>query len=179
MQIILRADVDNLGRLGEVVKVKPGYGRNYLIPQGLAMPATKANMNIFERERKRLEAKMEKIRQAARSLADKLNAAQVVIPVRVGENDKLYGSVTTTNIGDALSDMGIEVDRRKIVLDNPIRTLGDFEVEVKLHQDVQCMVKVSVVRHGSEPQAVEESVESEAVDTPAEPEAAEAPEENK
>jgi large subunit ribosomal protein L9 len=149
MQIILRADVDNLGRLGDVVNVKPGYGRNYLIPKGMAMPATKSNMNIFERERKKLEARMEKIRQSAQDLADRLNQAHVVIEVRVGENEKLYGSVTTTNIGDALSEMGIEVDRRKIVLDNPIRSLGEFEVEVKLHHDVKSMVRVSVVKHGT------------------------------
>lgn len=150
MQIILRADVDNLGRLGEVVKVKPGYGRNYLIPKGMAMPATKANMNIFERERKKLEFQMEKIRHAAQSMADRLNEAHVIIPVRVGENEKLYGSVTTTNIGEALSELGIEVDRRKIILENPIRSLGDFEVQVKLHQDVKCLVKVSVVKYGTE-----------------------------
>lgn len=149
MQIILRADVDNLGRLGDVVNVKPGYGRNYLIPKGMAMPATKSNMNVFERERKKLEARMEKIRQSAQDLADRLNQANVVIEVRVGENEKLYGSVTTTNIGDALSQMGIEVDRRKIVLENPIRSLGEFEVEVKLHHDVKSLVKVSVVKHGT------------------------------
>lgn len=168
MQIILRADVDNLGRLGDVVKVKPGYGRNYLIPKGMAMPATKANMNVFERERKKLEVQMAKIRQAAQSLADRLNEAHVVIPVRVGENDKLYGSVTTTNIGDALTEMGIEIDRRKIVLDNPIRALGDFEVEVKLHQDVKCLLKVSVVRHGSQAEAetqAEQVVEAQQAET--------------
>ncbi len=154
MQVILRSDVDNLGRLGEVVKVKPGYGRNYLIPKGMAMPATKANMNVFERERKKLEAQVQKIRQAAQSLADRINQARVVIPVRVGENEKLYGSVTTTNIGEALSDMGIEVDRRKIVLDNPIRALGDYEIEVKLHQDVDTVLRVSVVKYGTEPEKV-------------------------
>lgn len=158
MQIILRADVDNLGRLGDVVKVKPGYGRNYLIPKGMAMPATKANKNIFERERKKLEVQMEKIRQAAQSQADRLNEAHVIIPVRVGENEKLYGSVTTTNIGEALSQMGIEVDRRKIVLENPIRSLGEFEVEVKLHHDVKCLVKVSVVKHGAVKEPEKEQV---------------------
>lgn len=158
MQIILRADVDNLGRLGEVVKVKPGYGRNYLIPKGMAMPATRANKNIFERERKKLEVQMEKIRQAAQSLADRLNEAHVIIPVRVGENEKLYGSVTTTNIGETLSQMGIEVDRRKIVLENPIRSLGEFEVEVKLHHDVKCLVKVSVVKHGAGKKPEQEQV---------------------
>ena len=150
MQIILRADVDNLGRLGDVVMVKPGYGRNYLIPKGLAMPATKANMNIFESERKKLEVQRERIRQAAQSFADRLNEAHVVIPVRVGENEKLYGSVSTTNIGDALSEMGIEVDRRKIVLESPIRALGEYEIEVKLHHDVKSTVKVSVVKLGTE-----------------------------
>jgi large subunit ribosomal protein L9 len=158
MQIILRADVDNLGRLGDVVKVKPGYGRNYLIPKGMAMPATKANKNIFERERKKLEVQMEKIRQNAQSLAARLNETHVVIPVRVGENEKLYGSVTTSNIGEALSQMGIEVDRRKIVLENPIRSLGQFEVEVKLHHDVKCLVKVSVVKHGAGKKPEQEQV---------------------
>ena len=150
MQVILRADVDNLGRLGDVVKVKPGYGRNYLVPKGIAMPATKANRNVFERERKKLEVRMEKVRQAAQNFADRLSEAHVVIPVRVGENEKLYGSVTTANIGEALSGMGLEIDRRKIVLENPIRSLGDYEVEVKLHHDVKCTVRVSVVKHGTE-----------------------------
>ncbi|MFP4084823.1 MAG: 50S ribosomal protein L9 [Desulfonatronovibrio sp.] len=152
MQIILRTDVDNLGRLGEVVKVKPGYGRNYLIPQGMAMPATKANMNIFESEKRKLEAKVQQLRQAAQSLADRLNQTHVVIPVRVGENEKLYGSVTTTHIGDALTEMGLDIDRRKIVLDNPIRSLGDYEIEVKVHPDVECRIKVSVVKHGTQQQ---------------------------
>ncbi|MCA1743479.1 MAG: 50S ribosomal protein L9 [Desulfovibrionales bacterium] len=171
MQVILRSDVDNLGRLGDVVNVKPGYGRNYLIPKGMAMPATKANKNVFDRERKKLEAQVEKIRQAAQSLADKLNQAHVIIPVRVGENEKLYGSVTTTNIGDALAEMGLELDRRKIVLDNPLRTLGDFEVEVKIHQDVQSVVKVSVIKHGTTLEDAPKSKES--AEETSEPEAQE------
>ncbi|MFW6005534.1 MAG: 50S ribosomal protein L9 [Desulfonatronovibrionaceae bacterium] len=166
MELILRSDVDNLGRLGDVVKVKPGYGRNYLIPQGLAMPATKANMNVFETERKRLEAKVKKMREAAQSLAEKLNEAHVVIPVRVGDNDKLYGSVTTTHIGDALSELGIEIDRRKIVLDSPIRALGDFDVEVKLHHDVDCSVRVSVIRHGTQPEPQAEQAQASEEESP-------------
>ncbi len=156
MQLILRADVENLGRLGEVVKVRPGYGRNYLIPKGLAMPATKSNMNVFEGERKKLEMQVEKVRRAAQSMAERINEAHVIIPVRVGENEKLYGSVTTTHIGDALSELGIDLDRRKIVLDSPIRSLGDHEVEVKLHQDVVCQVKVSVVKFGTQIQDKQE-----------------------
>ncbi|WP_291320893.1 50S ribosomal protein L9 [Desulfonatronospira sp.] len=150
MQLILRADVDNLGRLGDMVKVKPGYARNYLIPQRLAYPATKANLNIFEQERKRLQEKMDSIRREAQSLGEKLQEARVVIPVRVGEHDKLYGSVTTAMIADSLARQGIDIDKRKIVLDNPIRSLGEYEIGVKLHHDIQVDIKVSVVRHDSE-----------------------------
>lgn len=126
MRVILRADIDNLGHLGDVVEVRPGYARNYLVPQGLAMPATRANLNAFELERKKLQQKMDAIRFAAQELADKLSAAEVIIPVRVGENDKLYGSVTSSNIAQALAEMGMEVDRRKIRLDEPIRSLGEY-----------------------------------------------------
>jgi len=160
MQLILRADVDNLGRLGDKVKVKPGYARNYLIPQGLAYPATRANLNIFEQEKRQLQKRMDALRDSARTLAEKLEEAQVVIPVRVGEHDKLYGSVTTTMIADVLSQMGIDIDRRKIVLDNPIRNLGEYEVGIKLHHDVQSKIKVSVVKHGSEQQAGQARKES-------------------
>ncbi len=150
MQLILRADVDNLGRLGDIVKVKPGYARNYLIPQGLAYPATKSNKNIFEQERKKLQQKMEARRYAAQSLAEKLEQANIVIPVRVGEHNKLHGSVTSAMIAQVLADMGLEVDRRTIELDKPITTLGKHEIPVKLHQDVLTNITVNVVQQGSE-----------------------------
>jgi len=150
MKLILRADIDNLGRLGDLVTVKPGYGRNYLVPQGLAMSATKANIKAFEFERKRLQEKMDAIRFAAQELADKLAAAKVVISVRVGEGNKLYGSVTAVNIAEALEAMDIVVDRRKIILDDPIRALGEYPLEVKLHPDVKAELTVSVVPHGQE-----------------------------
>ena len=102
MKLILRADVENLGSLGDVVNVKPGYGRNYLLPFGLAMVATDANLKQFETERKKLQALMDAQRAEARTLAEKIEALEVVIPMHVGENDKLYGSVTSTIIGDAL-----------------------------------------------------------------------------
>lgn len=145
MKVILRADVENLGTLGDVVTVKPGYGRNYLLPQGLAMLATEANMHTFELERKKLQARMDALRAEARSMAEKIEALEIVIPMHVGENDKLYGSVTTTMIGDAIAAQGIEVDRRRILLDGPIRTLGEFEVRVRLHADVYAALKVQVI----------------------------------
>ncbi len=156
MQLILRADVENLGSLGEVVTVKPGYGRNYLVPQGLAMPASEANLKVFDRERKKLQARMDSVRSAAQDVADKLAALALTIEVRVGENDKLYGSVTSAQIADLLAASGVEIDRKKIVLDDPIRALGDYVVEVKLHADVRGKVAVKVIKQGGhEPQAPE------------------------
>lgn len=147
MKLILRADVDNLGRLGQVVKVKPGYGRNYLIPQGLAMMANESNQKAFEVERKKLQAKMDAVKAEAQTLAEKLTAAEVVIRVRTGEADRLYGSVTAATIVDALAEMGIEMDKRKLDLDEPIRALGLYTVEAKLHADVRPEITVRVVKH--------------------------------
>jgi len=147
MKLILRADVDNLGHLGDIVEVKPGFGRNYLLPQGLAMVATAGNLKAFELERRKLQAEMDAIKAEAQTLADKLAAVQVVIRVRVGEGDRMYGSVTTANVVDALAEMGIELDRKKVVLGDPIRVLGAFALPVKLHPDVQCDINVAVVRH--------------------------------
>ncbi|SDN20414.1 LSU ribosomal protein L9P [Desulfonauticus submarinus] len=158
MQVVLRADIENLGRLGDVVNVKPGYARNYLIPKGLAMLATDKNLKRFEREKKKLQEKMDAIRFAAQELADKLNALEVVLPVRVGEGDKLYGAVTAANIADKVAELGYEVDKRKILIKEPIRALGEYELEVKLHPDVRATLKVKVIKHGSE-QAQEEGSE--------------------
>ncbi|WP_027183443.1 50S ribosomal protein L9 [Desulfovibrio inopinatus] len=148
MKLILRADIENLGRLGEIVTVKPGYGRNYLVPQGLAMLATEGNQKVFEQERRKLQEKMDSIRFSAQETADKIKAAPITIEVRVGEGDKLYGSVTTANIADALTEAGIEIDRRKIVLDDPIRSLGVYSIQVRLHPDVQAEIALTVKRHG-------------------------------
>ena len=148
MELILRADVENLGRLGDKVAVKPGYGRNYLIPQGLAMLATDANKRRFENERNTLQAKRDALASAAQTLAEKLAAADVVIEVRVGEGDKLYGSVTTAIIADKLAEQGFDIDRKKIVLADPIRSLGHYDLEVKLLPELRGTVRVSVVRQG-------------------------------
>ena len=145
MKLILRADVENLGSLGDVVTVKAGYGRNYLLPQGLAMVASEANLKIFEQERKKLQARMDALRAEAQVLQARLEALDVVIPMHVGDNDKLYGSVTTTIIGDALAALGVEVDRRRILMDAPIRSLGEHPVRVRLHASVIAVVPVKVV----------------------------------
>lgn len=147
MKLILRADIDNLGRLGDIVSVKPGFGRNYLLPQGLAMVATEANMRAFELERKKLQEQMDKIRFEAEELGKKLTEAKVILRVRVGDGDRLYGSVTNSNIVEVLEEQGLEVDRRKVILGDPIRSLGVYPVPVKLHPDVVCELSVAVVRH--------------------------------
>ena len=158
MKLILRADVENLGNLGDVVEVKPGYGRNFLLPQGLAMVASPANLKVFEQERKKLQARMDALRADAQGLQARLEALDVVIPMHVGDNDKLYGSVTSTIIGDALSALGVEVDRRRILMDAPIRTLGEHPVRVRLHASVIAVVPVKVISD-HQPEAEEEPAE--------------------
>lgn len=180
MKLILRSDVDNLGRLGDTVTVKPGYGRNYLIPQGLAMLATDSNMRVFNQERNKLEAHMKKIRDAAASLAQRIEGAEVLIKVRTGEGDKLYGSVTRTMIGDALTEILGEalVDKKKILLDEPLRALGEYAVPVKLHTDVVVDLAVKVVRPdgtGLEVAAEEEAEEAAESEEATEEAAEEAP----
>jgi large subunit ribosomal protein L9 len=145
MQVILRADVENLGRLGDVVSVKPGYGRNYLLPQGMAMPATKANLKVFELERKKLQAEMDALRAAAGELSSRIKNTDIRITMRVGENNKLYGSVTSAVIADALAEKGIEIDRRRVIIDAPIRTIGEFPVRIRLHADVLAELTVKVL----------------------------------
>ena len=162
MKLILRADVDNLGRLGDIVTVKAGFGRNYLLPQGLAKKATEANLKQFELERKKLEAKMDALRAEAQELADKITQAPLVLEVRVGEGDKLYGSVTSMTIADALLEQGIELDRKKIEMEEPIKALGDYTLPVKLHPDVHAELAVTVKKHGQAEEEVEETVEVEA-----------------
>ncbi len=145
MKVILRSDVEALGHMGEIVDVKPGYGRNFLLPQGLAMLATPSNLKVFELERKKLQAKVDALRGAAKDLAARLDGLELKMPMRVGENNKLYGSVTSSLIGEALSAQGIELDRRRILLDSPIRSLGEYDVRVRLHSDVVAELKVKIV----------------------------------
>lgn len=144
MEVILRDHVEHLGQRGEIVKVADGYARNYLLPRKLALPATGANRKWVERERKLAEVREGEERGAAEAIATRLNALELTITRKTGENDQLYGSVTNGDIAELLAAKGFEIDRRKILLPDPIKTLGENTVPVKLHRDVTAQVKVTV-----------------------------------
>src|SRR5213594_931772 len=146
MEIILREDVQHLGKVGEVVKVKDGYARNYLLPKGLAYPATEANKKKITYESERLAKQRAGEKSAAETEATKLADVQLPFAVKVGEEEKLYGSVTASDIQRKLEELGIHVDKRKIDLPEPIRELGDFQVGIKLHPDVHPEIRVTVVK---------------------------------
>jgi large subunit ribosomal protein L9 len=146
MEVILREHVDNLGKRGEIVKVADGYARNYLLPRKLALVATDGNKKWVERERKLVEARESEERAAAEAIATRLGALELSIARKVGENDQLYGSVTNGDIGDLLKAKGFDVDRRKILLPDPLKTLGETSVPVKLHRDVTAQVRVAIVK---------------------------------
>lgn len=146
MEIILRQDVQHLGTVGEVVKVKDGYARNYLLPQGLAYPATAANKKRIAYEGERLAKQRAADKSAAETEATRLAEVQLTFAVKVGEEDKLYGSVTASDIQRKLEELGIHVDKRKIDLAEPIRELGQFSVGIKIHPDVRPEVRVTVVK---------------------------------
>lgn len=146
MQVILREDMENLGKSGDVVTVKPGYGRNYLIPQGKAVTATKADVARVAHEKRVIAARNAKLQKDAQAEADRLNQVSVSIAVQVGEEDKLYGSVTGKDITEAYRAKGVAVDSKKLVLDEPIKTLGLSEVTIKLAHGVTATLKVWVVK---------------------------------
>lgn len=144
-EIILQEDVENLGSTGDVVDVKPGYARNYLLPQGLALPATEGNLKRIHEERRRKERAQERVREAAEEKADKLSGRSITFHERAGEGGQLFGSVTVADIAEHLRDEGIAVDRKDILLEEPIKELGVYSVAVDLHEDVKPEVKVWVV----------------------------------
>ena len=146
MELILRDHVEHLGSRGQIVKVADGYARNYLLPRNLALPATDANKQWIARERKIAEAREGEERGAAEALADRLVALDLQVARKVGDNDTLYGSVTNADIADLLKAKGFDVDRRKILLPDPLRTLGEAHVPVKLHRDVTAQLKITVVK---------------------------------
>ncbi|MBI4227795.1 MAG: 50S ribosomal protein L9 [Candidatus Omnitrophica bacterium] len=146
MDVILMQDVPSLGAQGAVVTVKPGYARNYLLPQGLAQPATPANTRAIEALKRKQAAQAAAAQAAAQQMADRLATLSCTIPASVGEQEKLHGSVTTADIAEALQGQGIAVEKRQLVLEAPITQLGVYKVPVKLHPQVTATVKVWIVK---------------------------------
>ena len=149
MEIILRETVDNLGKRGEVVKVADGYARNYLLPRKLALPATEGNKKHVERERKIVETREAEEKSQADAIAARLAAIDITIARRVGDTEQLYGSVTAADITEFLKAKGFEVDRRKLILPEAIKSIGEHDVPLKLHREVTVPLKVKVVKEGS------------------------------
>ena len=145
MEVILREHVDNLGRRGDVVKVAAGYARNFLLPRKLALPVTEASRRQIERERDKAEARDAEERSGAEALAQRMGAVDISIARRVGENQTMYGSVTSADIAQALASKGFDVEKRKIQLADAIKSIGEHTVPVKIHRDVTADVTVKVV----------------------------------
>jgi len=148
MEVILRQAVDNLGHTGDIVKVSAGYARNFLLPRGLAYEATPGNKKRLEQERARLEAAESERRGKAQDLAGRLEQVSLTFSARVGEEGKLFGSITSADIAEKLAEQGLTIDRRQIELDEPIKTLGLTNVPVRLHSQVKPELKVWVVAEG-------------------------------
>jgi large subunit ribosomal protein L9 len=146
IQVILKEDVSNLGRSGELVSVKAGYGRNYLIPQGLAVIATQKNVSQMNHDKSVLEARAAKLRKDAEGIAARLNGTVVTITRQTGEDDKLFGSVNTRDVEEALAAAGHKIDRKKIVIKEPIKALGEHTIEVHVTRDVNAQIKVVVAK---------------------------------
>jgi large subunit ribosomal protein L9 len=149
MEVILREHVDNLGKRGEIVKVADGYARNYLLPRKLALPATDGNRKHVERERKIMETREAQEKAGAETIATRLTTVDISIARRVGDTEQLYGSVTAADIVDFLKAKGFEIDRRKLILPEPLKALGEFDVPLKLHREVTVPLKVKVVKEGA------------------------------
>lgn len=146
MKVILREDVKNLGNMGEVVNVSEGYARNFLFPKKLAVEANTKNLKEFEHNKKIIIERAAKLKAAFKTDAEKLSAVSLTIKAKTGEDDKLFGSVTNMNIAEALAAEGFDVDKKKIVMDEPIKRLGEYSVAIKLHPEITTQVKVQVVR---------------------------------
>ena len=148
MELILRDDVEKLGRRGEIVKVKDGFARNFLLPRGLGMPVTAANKAMIDKEQKSHLARLAKEKAEFEQLAERVATLRFIAPRKVGENDVLYGSVTAGDVGEFLRSKGIEIDKRKVQLEEPIKKLGEHEVQVKLHPEVTANLRVLVTKEG-------------------------------
>jgi len=145
MKVILREDVEKLGKAGEVVKVADGFGRNFLLPRRLAVPANVRNLKSLEHDRRVIEARVKKTRKTAESLATRLSSVSITIPAKAGEEGKLFGAITSRDIAEALGKAGVPVDRKTVLLSDPIKQLGDYKVKIKAGGDLAPEISVSVV----------------------------------
>ena len=146
MEIILKKDAPSLGKMGNVVRVTDGYARNYLIPQGIGLEATPKNLKLLEKEIKIWQKKAEKLKEEAAQLAAEIEKLSLSFARKTGEEDKIFGSVTSLDIEEKMKENGIQIDRKKIHVEEPIKTLGVFTVPIKLHQEVTANLKISVVK---------------------------------
>lgn len=146
MKIILREEVKNFGQMGEVINVKDGYARNFLIPKGLAVEANPKNISALEHEKKKIQELAKKAKTTAEDLATRLSSKVITIKAKAGEEEKLFGSVTAADIAEALKKEGMDIDRKKILLEDPIKRLGNYAVNVKIHSDVSTQVSIQVVQ---------------------------------
>ncbi len=154
MKVILKQDVENLGRRGDVINVSPGYGRNFLIPKKLALEVTASNLKMIEIERQALKKKVEQERQSFQTVIQQIDELTLTFTRKAGEKDVIFGSVSAADIKDALQKQGLEIDRKKIVLDEPIKRLGNFTVPVKVYHDDRAQLRIAVIKEESA--AVEE-----------------------
>lgn len=145
MKVILKADVKNLGQIGEVVSVKDGYGKNFLIPKGVAVEANTKNIKSLEHEKRKIGEIAKKNKSTAENLSSKLSSLAITMKAKAGGEEKLFGSITAMDIADALKKEGFEIDKRKIQLEEPIKRLGDYAVNIKIHQDISAKLNISVV----------------------------------
>jgi large subunit ribosomal protein L9 len=146
VQVVLKQDVENLGSAGEIVKVRPGYARNYLLPRSLAAVATRTNMRQVEHEKQQAIVQAAKLKKGAEALAAQIEGQRVEVRAQAGEGDKLFGSVTSRDVHDALARLGVEIDRKKLVLPDSIKALGEYDLTVKLGNEVTASFKLVVAR---------------------------------
>ncbi|RPJ85957.1 MAG: 50S ribosomal protein L9 [Acidobacteria bacterium] len=151
MQVILTDDVFQLGKRGEVVKVADGYGRNYLIPRKLAIPVTPGNLRMIEQQRLAMAKKEAKFKEEAQLLAGELNKIHLIVSRKAGDTGALFGSVTSKDLADLLATQGIQIDRRKILMEQPAKSIGNYSIEIRPHSEVQAIITVSVLPEGDEP----------------------------
>lgn len=172
MKVILKQDVENLGSKGDIVDVAPGFGRNYLIPKKLALEVTSSNMKMIEIERRALKKRLEKERQSFEGLIQKLNQVALTFKRKSGEKDMIFGSVSSSDIKDALHELGFEIDKKKILLEEPIKRLGNYSVPIKIFQEDRAEIKVEVLKpeEEKEEEGIPEEKMEEAVGEREEPE---------